>query len=42
MNENIWRMRWMTGKWEYIENEVNDWGMKIYWEWGEWLGNENI
>ena len=46
-------MRWMTGEWKYIENgvneewmknienEVNDWGIKVYWEWDEWLVNEN-
>ena len=41
VNENILRMGWMNSEWKYIENEVNDWGIKVYWEWDEWLVNEN-
>ena len=38
-NKNILRMRWMTREWNYRENWVNDWKMKIYCEWDEWLVN---
>ena len=34
-NENILKMRWMTGEWQRIVNEVNEWGMNTYREWGE-------
>ena len=34
INENILRMRWMTSEWKYIENEVNDWRIKIHSQWG--------
>ena len=42
INENIYRIRQINGKIKYIENEVNDWCMKMFRERSEWLGTENV